>query len=443
MPGINLKRNIMVSGAFRILIMAVIFLTSWLSTRYLGVELKGKYSYLVTIAGFAWMILDLGINKTYPYILRKEPEQAGNLIIWSFLLFGAQVLVLGLLGQLFLPFWSKFLGYGLDPLSLWLLIGLITLTQLHNHMQMFYLGLDWVKENSFWQLGHQVLMLMLVVVAAIFLRNADRLNIILVFSNLTMLAINLVLGSKYALKRKLSGFSLPKILSYYPMGFRVFLSSLLISLLLRADVMILKRMMGFESVGIYSLSAHMVDMMQLASNLVGSLLLVKLSDSSDDINRWILMKRIFILFVGLLSITNLGFALVGKPLIVLVYGAGFAGSYYAYLWLIPASFGLSLGSLFNTYLWSKGFPLISVILPGGALLSNIVLNLLLIPGMGVAGAGLASSISYLLWFISIVLYEQKLSGGRMLKHLIPCKADFWELWTMLKKLPGELFGTRD
>lgn len=223
------------------------------------------------------------------------------------------------------------------------------------------------------------------------------------------------------------------MLGSYGMGFRVFLSSLFIMMLLKVDVVILKRLLDYEAVGIYSLSAHLVDILQMASNVVGSLLMVKLTDSASDVQRWILMKKLFILFFGFLALANLGFVIVGKPLIVMIYGEGFRGTYDAYLWLIPASFGLSFGSLFNTYLWSKGFPLISVILPLCALLLNVILNLLLIPLMGIAGAGLASSIAYSIWFLLIVIYEQKLSGGQMLRHLKPCKQDLAELYDMILK----------
>jgi hypothetical protein len=52
-----------------------------------GSNAKRAYSYLITLVGFIWLVLDLGIHKTYPYLLRKEPEQAGNLFTWAFLLF--------------------------------------------------------------------------------------------------------------------------------------------------------------------------------------------------------------------------------------------------------------------------------------------------------------------------------------------------------------------
>jgi len=58
MAGINLKKNILMGGSFRAIIMIFSFFCSLITARYLGVELKGEYSYLVTVGGFLWMILD-------------------------------------------------------------------------------------------------------------------------------------------------------------------------------------------------------------------------------------------------------------------------------------------------------------------------------------------------------------------------------------------------
>jgi len=246
------------------------------------------------------------------------------------------------------------------------------------------------------------------------------------------LVITLPYLAGYARQLKLSSLRPAFLWDTYKSGVRAFLSSLFILLLIRADIVILKRLTGYSSVGIYSLSAHIVDLLQIAANMVGSLLLVKLADTADELRRWILMRRIFIMFVVFLGVANLVFALIGKPVIRLVYGAAFQGAYYSTLWLIPASFGLSLGSLFNTYLWSKGFPLVSTVVPLLALLLNIGLNFLLIPGMGIAGAALASSICYCLWLAVILLYEQKQSQGRLFAQLVPQREDWSELWQLAR-----------
>jgi O-antigen/teichoic acid export membrane protein len=424
MQQIDLKKNILLSGISRFAIMIVAFLTGWLSTRFLGVELKGQYSYLITISSFTWIALDLGIHKTYPYLIRREGEKRNILFTWSLLQFAIEVVLLLGAGLALIGLWRKLLGFQFQPLHIALVAGVISLTKLSLHMQMYFLGQDKVKQNSLYQFGNSFVMLVLVAGGYLLLRDVNRLLYVLLSYNLAMLAAVIGYTHRDLFSRFWKGFDLRYVLRAYGMGWRVFLSSLFITLLIRFDVVIIKQLLGFKPLGIYALAANIVDMLQMAANMVGGLLLVKLSGIDEDEVRWRLLKKVFMVFFLLLGVANLAFAILGKPLLALLYGKPFVPVYGVYLWLIPASFGLAFGSLFNTYLWSKGFPLISVILPLLSLLANIALNYLLIPALGITGAALSTSIAYLLWFFLILGYEQRQSGGILLGRLIPSMSDW-------------------
>ncbi|HPN40378.1 MAG TPA: oligosaccharide flippase family protein [Candidatus Cloacimonadota bacterium] len=440
MPGIDLKKNILISASYKVLTMALSFLTGWISTRFLGVELKGQYSYLITISSFAWLVLDLGIHKTYPYLIRKEAEQRLQLFTWSLLQFLIEFTLIAAVGLAFMPFFSQALKFNFTAPIVVLVAGAISLTKLQLHMQMYYLGRDLVKTNSHYQTLNSFVMLIMVAGGYLAFRNSDRLLYVLISYNLAMAcAVGAYVHSEL-FSRFWKGFRPRYILRAYSMGWRVFLSSLFITLLIRFDVVLIRRFLSFEDLGVYAVAANIVDMLQMAANLVGSLLLVKMSDISDDLQRWDLLKKVFLGFFLLLGAANLGFVIVGKPLLTLMYGRDFTPVYNVYLWLIPASFGLSFGSLFNTYLWSKGFPLISVVLPLIALLLNIGLNWILIPAMGIKGAALATSIAYLAWFLAILIYEHFHSGKRIIGYLWPRGKDYVELWTVLRKEARKLTG---
>jgi O-antigen/teichoic acid export membrane protein len=427
MAEINLKKNILISASFRVLIMGLSFLTGWISTRFLGVELKGRYSYLITIMSFTWIALDLGIHKTYPYLIRKEASRQNQLFTWSILQFIAEFTLIASLGLLFTPFLRELLNYPFQSLTVLLMAGAISLTKLSQHMQMIYYGQDRIGRCSLYQFLNSLVMLLLVALGWMLFKSVDRLHFVLGAYVLAMLVAVLCFILPQLATRFWKGFQLRYILRSYSLGWKVFLSGLFITLLIRFDVVLIRHFRGFTDLGVYAVAANVVDMLQLAANLVGSLLLVKLSDITDDVERWRLLKKVFLFFFLLLGAANAGFVAVGKPLLTWMYGRDFTGVYNIYLWLIPASFGLSFGSLFNTYLWSKGFPIISVLLPLLALLLNIGLNFIFIPAMGIRGAALATSIAYVAWFLSILLYEHFNSGKRIIRHLVPSGSDFAEI----------------
>lgn len=428
MSRINLRKNIALSGSFRIFTLLLSFFISWISARFLGVELKGQLSYIITLGGFIWTALDLGLNHSYPYLIRKFPYKANNLLSWTLLAFGAETLVLLGLGLGLLGFWRHALSYDFSYLYMALFVLYITLTKAFMQTQAYFVGRDRIFHNSMGYLANSGLCLFLLLGGVLFFRSGDRLAFYLAITAFSLAAaFAYLLWQARAETRSLK--PEPAFVRYsYGFGMRAFISMLLISLLVRADIVIVKHLLDFRSVGIYSISAHIVDMLQVASNLVGGLLLAKLSDTEDDVSRWVLMKKMLMIFGVFLLVANLGFVLAGKLMLGLFYGKSFLPSYDVYLWLIPASFGLSFGSLFNNYLNSKGFPVVTILVAGLALALNIVLNLLFIPLWGIAGAAIATSVAYLVWFALIIAYEQKLTGGRMIAHLIPAKRDWLDLY---------------
>ena len=427
MSQINLKKNIITSGSFRIIILVISFLISWISARYLGVTLKGEYSYLITLGSFTWMILDLGIFRSYPYLVRKYPDKLTTMFGWTIITLIAELLLFISLGVVFLDFWNKLIGYPLTPARIILLIMFISFNKAFMQLQAISMGMDRILQNSLAHFLNSAIFLVLLLIGYFALLKVDRINAVLAFTvtGFGCSILYLVFSNHWLLYCKQLNLKLIKM--FYSYGFRVFLSSLFIMLLIRADIVIIKHFLSFTQVGIYSMAAHIVDFIQIASNLVGGLLFVKLADTEDDISKWLLLKKTLLLFFFFITLANLGFGLLGKFIMRIMFGEQFVPVYYVYIWLMPAVYGLSFGSLFNNYLNSKGFPVISIILPAVALLVNIGLNLWLIPVMGINGAALSTSFSYFLWLVLIIYFEQKDSKGRMLHYLLPTWKDITDL----------------
>lgn len=430
MAAINLKKNILMSGGFRIIILILGFCFSLVTARYLGVELKGKLSYLITIGGFAWVILDFGLYRSYPYLIRKHPDKIPSLFAWAILCFLVETLLLVLLCVGFTDFWNSLLGSSFSMASLLLLVCFITMTKALMQLQGLYLGMDKVFDSSLAYMLNSMICLAIVLSGYLLISGAEKLELAMLAMviGLSISILYLIVKNKWG--NPLKVFDWKFIYHSYGFGFRVFLSSMFILLLLKVDIVIVKKMLGFSEVGIYSIASHIVDLLQMASNLVGSLLLVRLSDTDNEVEKWQVMKKMLMVFFVLLSLANIGFVVAGKFILSTMFGKQFVPVYYVYFWLMPATYGLSFGSLFNNYLNSKGFPIISIILPAIALLLNLALNYALIPLMGIYGAALSTSIAYFMWFILIIAYEEKITKGRMLAYLIPKSQDWRQLWKL-------------
>ncbi|MBP7116911.1 MAG: polysaccharide biosynthesis C-terminal domain-containing protein [Candidatus Cloacimonetes bacterium] len=427
MNEINLKKNILTSGSFRLLIMIASFFTSFMSARYLGVKIKGEYSYLLTMTGFAWAILDMGVSRSIPYLARKFPEKIHEVYSFTLFLFLLESILLGFVGLSFIGFWSEFLSFELSRASTLLLVAIITTSKFGLQLQSFQVGMNRIWDLSIARLLSTLFIVILLLIALLFIRDVNKL----IFMLAIVLGSHLLIIGYIQSTTKLGPIKFrfdPGLLKIiYTYSFRVFVSSLLVTFLIRADIILIKRALDYSQVGIYSIAANIIDVLQIASNTVGNLLLVKLADSVTIEDKWDIMRRIIFVFTIVLGVANLGFILLGRILLGIFFGVEFLPVYGVYLWLIPASFSLSFGSLFNNYLNSKGFPVISIVFPAIALLLNIALNLLLIPVWGIYGAALATSIAYTLWFVLIVIFEHYTTGRTMLSYLVPRKSDLLEI----------------
>jgi O-antigen/teichoic acid export membrane protein len=425
MTRIDLKKNILIGGSFRALVMTLSFITGWLVTRWLGVEMKGRYSYLLTTAGFVWMVTDFGFHKSIPYLIRKKQDTVSDLIVYSCMLFIGMLILFSILGLVAPEFWSNLLKYNFSQTILLSFILIIVVSPFNMQSQFIMLGMDKVSESALMQYWAGLIMLAAVVVGIVAGWNQFRLEYVLWVNAIITLVVTSIFLARIARSIPIRIHVRPEtIKSAYNLGFRAFISSLIIGLLIRFDIILVRHFLNFSQVGLYSVAANIVNMLQIAANVVGALLFVRLSDSDTDEESWIILRRLYIMFFIFLSFINLLFIIFGRQLLILLYGPAFEPSYAAYLFLIPATYGLTFGSLFNTYIWSKGFPLVCIIMPLIALILNVVLNIWWIPKWGIIGASTATSIAYLGWFFALLFYENHRSGKKLAGSMVPIQDDF-------------------
>jgi O-antigen/teichoic acid export membrane protein len=129
-------------------------------------------------------------------------------------------------------------------------------------------------------------------------------------------------------------------------------------------------------------------------------------------------------------------AAIGHWLIVTLFGEAYGPAYTALLALLPGLFGLCYASILRLDLLGKQRPgALSLLLAGGAIL-NLLLNALLIPAMGIVGAGLASSIAYLAVSLAMLVMYCKLSGVAWYRTLVVLPEDIAHLKQLIRPKAG-------
>ncbi len=439
MSAINLKKNIAYTTGSQAFTMAASFVANWYLARFLGPELRGQYVYLITINSVIWLLLDLGVSTSLMYSLQREKADPNALYSMSLVFFGISMLLSVSIFQLFS---RQILGANsYHPIVILALSLYIPLYQLQHRLRVISIGLNRIKDYSLLLWTHTVTFTALILPLFWLFPKSFRMegSYLLYVSIMLGIVIFFHFRLTKAIKFKFR-WDFPLVKRSYALGFKSFLSQYMVLMMTRVDVLTLKHLGSFSDLGIYMLAINFIDIITVTSNMIGVVLLNKFSALNDDAASLNILRRIFVLMAIFNTVCILGIVIFGRFVINFMYTSEYIGAYSTFIYLIPAVFGLTLGSLFNTFLWSKGFPIFTIIAPAMAALIKLLLSIIIIPKWGYQGAAITSSIAYPLWFIALMIWYFAKHKDQKISVLAFRREDFVNMRLMVNTLYSKLRG---
>jgi len=181
-------------------------------------------------------------------------------------------------------------------------------------------------------------------------------------------------------------------------GIGALIGSFMYSVVMRVDIFIINQLIGTAQVGIYTVAVSLAEFALMIPSAIGVSLFPELA-SMDEKNRLTTAARFARICLLLAASGGIVIALLGYPVIRLLYGQPFTPAYPTLLLLIPGVVGMAQNFSYSNLLSASGRPLSgALIFTLGALL-NAALNLALVPAFGINGAALASGAAY--WLIAL------------------------------------------
>ncbi|OKS89483.1 flippase [Mucilaginibacter polytrichastri] len=207
-----------------------------------------------------------------------------------------------------------------------------------------------------------------------------------------------------------------KLLNY---SWPLIISGIMITLYMKIDQLMLQNMVGVKEAGAYATVAQLSEAWNfIPSVIVSSLFPAILNARRDDINRY--KKRIQHLY-DLMVYLSLPVAVVisfAAPLIYKLYKPEYAYAAPTLSVHIWSGVFVFLGVASGQYLIAENFNKLTFIRTGFGAIVNIVLNLMLIPKMGMMGAAIATLAAYAsATFFVLVIPKTNKTGLMMLKSL--------------------------
>jgi len=185
-------------------------------------------------------------------------------------------------------------------------------------------------------------------------------------------------------------------------------SGLMIMIYMRIDQVMIGLLLNDSQVGLYSAAVKISELVCflpsiLLSSLFPSLVLMK----EKSTQRYLaLFQRLFDFLVWFAIFLIVPICFFSGPIIFLLYGIDYLPATATLTILTLALLAIFLKSGVDSYLINAGLTKIVLVNSFLGAFSNVILNLILIPILGINGAAIATVISYIIALLGIVLFKE-------------------------------------
>lgn len=367
------------------------FIGVWMA-RYLGPENFGILSYALAFTGLFAFFADLGIGGILNRDLVKFSGKRDELLGTGFRL--------------------KLIG-GLATFILVCLVTLLLKTSLISKLLIVLFAFSFILQainviNTFFYSRVESKKNIQVVITATFISSIFKIAVILLGQGVIWIMIVYLLDSVWQgigfimsyhrSSLKMKDWKYNKTLAYGILrdSWPLMLASVAGFIYLRIDQVMIGWLMGNREVGLYAVAVRLVEVWYFVPSIIcGSLFpaIVNAKKISPVIYKKRL-KGLYLLMAGIAVVIAIPSTILAPLIISLLFGQEYlaaTGILQIYVW---SSVGLFLGSAITQYFLSENHTLTTFYFNFFSMLTNVVLNLILIPRIGLIGAALATLISY-------------------------------------------------
>ena len=397
-----------------IIIICIGFFTSWVISRTLGAELQGIYNLAILIPNLMYNFLNFGQDTSTMFFLSNKTINKSDLIDNMIPVSIFYTIISTLLGTLFIFLLKDSMFTEVSNNTLIFALIISPLTFLNNNLTAVL-----KSEGEFFSVNKvQVINKIIYFLICTILFFIVDVNIV-IFANIIILSISIIsLWKKIGIKGiriKFNKEYQKKNISY---GFKSYLANMITFLNYRLDTFIIKALSkSTMAVGQYGVSVTLAEQVWVFASAISSVMFPYITSIENDEDKSKVTSLTFkiVMVVTFMAIIVLFFS---SNLIRFVYGEDYYGSIIPLKILLIGVFSLSLGKILANDIASRGKPELNALSNLMGLLVNVIFNILLIPRFGIAGAAMATSISYTLTSSIFLISFIKLTGLTLKELLV-------------------------
>ena len=366
--------------------------TSIVVARVLGPAGQGAYALVILIPTLLAMVGNLGIGIANAYFGGKKKyslaDIATNSLIVAFIL---GIILSAIFLIYFLLFQPSFLS-DVEPIAVVITALALPFSLLLTYFGFILLGKARIKEFNLLSLTQGAALLVLALLLLLGVRR-DVLSPAIAWVGAFILASILSVWLVHRITGLSHRFNYLLLKESVKFGGQGYLGNVIQFLNYRLDMLLVAIFMNLTYVGYYSIAVPLAEALWYFPSAVGTVIFARtIGMSSEEANKSITRICRNTLFLTVLAAIAL--LVVGKYIILLLFGYDFLPALLPLQILIPGVVALSICKVLGNAITAQGKPIINTSIAGISLAVNIPLNVILIPKIGIAGAALASTISY-------------------------------------------------
>ena len=394
----------------KLTIYPISFISSIVVARVLGPEQRGVFNYLIIVISFLIPIFSLGFGSGIIYNVSSKkylPKDIFYSVIFIALLIG--IIVCFLLIHLKN---MNFLGSVGNQLGNFEFVGLLVcvlLSFIFFFLSRILYGASNFKYINLLTLIQGILnpILLLILVGYVGLKLYGAVISMMIVNLVITFIIVFIFLKRYSSVRK---FNLEFVKDTAKYGIKSWMGDIAVQANVRLDQMILGAISKPSSLGIYSISVFLAELIWLLPDAVGPVLFNKIASINSLEEQEVLTKRISRILLFIATVSSF-FLIIFVCYIIIPFGYGdeYSKSIVPFLILIPGTIFYILAKVITKILSGTGnIAMTSKATVSGSIIS-ILFYFILIPKYDIVGAAIASSIGYIsISMICLFFFKYKL-----------------------------------
>lgn len=359
----------------KISLILISVITSALINRQLGVALKGEYAYITNLVSMIVVILSFGLGQTYSTYRRKYGT---DMLKYFASLTLVQSVIAFIIAGIFLI--AKNTTYAI--------VFALSASGLLKSNFLYYAAIEDIRKRDINNVIYKIVYLVIITASYFLFAGSLKTLLLLIFFDDLFVVICTAIAYKFKLSFKgIKKIGIPEI---YKLGFLCMVMHSLMTLNYNLDIIFLKKMSTSTMVGLYSVGVNLGNMLWLIPDAFKDILVNKTS-RKDEIEEIVKVTK-YSLYFSLIII--IGFVIFGKLFIKIMYGNEFLESYNCTVILFVGCLSMIIYKLIHPIYIAKGKQWVVVKILAVSVLTNVILNYMLIPKFNIYGASIASVFSY-------------------------------------------------